>query len=307
MVGGKNAKLLVRAGIFRESPNASILHEPRTTSLSRTFKKCFRIVTERPRGGRSLLVTLTSRNLDGISALSLVPHILIVDDNAEIRSLLKDFLQRRGMHVSLAKDGNELDEELEQSKVDLIVLDVMLPGRTGLELCQEIRRRSRVPIIMLTAVTDTSDKIVGLEVGADDYMSKPFDPRELLARIRAVLRRHGGDLPEASTVEARAIVHFAGWTLDSGRRRLTDAHGVRVELTRAEFNLLEALVKASGRVLSREQLIERCGGNASQSFDRSIDILISRLRRKLDDDPKAPSMIETVRGDGYQFVAEMTQ
>ncbi|MGK9052452.1 response regulator transcription factor [Neorhizobium petrolearium] len=239
----------------------------------------------------------------GFPALSSVPHILIVDDNAEIRSLLKDFLQRRGMRVSLAKDGNELALELERTKLDLIVLDIMLPGRTGLELCQEIRRRSRIPIIMLTAMTDTSDRIVGLEVGADDYMSKPFDPRELLARIRAVLRRHGGTaLPEPSA--AAAVVRFAGWTLDFGRRRLTDAAGVRVELTRAEFNLLEALVEASGRVLSREQLIERCGGNASQSFDRSIDILVSRLRRKLDDNPKAPSMIETVRGGGYQFVAD---
>ncbi|WP_245505095.1 response regulator transcription factor [Neorhizobium sp. S3-V5DH] len=239
--------------------------------------------------------------------MNLAPHILIVDDNAEIRLLLKDFLQRRGMRVSLAKDGSELDAEIERTKVDLIVLDIMLPGRSGLELCQEIRRRSRVPIIMLTAVTDTSDRIVGLEFGADDYMSKPFDPRELLARIRAVLRRQGGLQLEEPAPAANAVVQFSGWTLDFGRRRLTDVSGVRVELTRAEFNLLEALVQAGGRVLSREQLIERCGGNASQSFDRSIDILISRLRRKLEDDPKKPSMIETVRGDGYQFVAEINR
>ncbi|TCV72591.1 two-component system OmpR family response regulator [Neorhizobium sp. S3-V5DH] len=243
----------------------------------------------------------------GFPTLNLAPHILIVDDNAEIRLLLKDFLQRRGMRVSLAKDGSELDAEIERTKVDLIVLDIMLPGRSGLELCQEIRRRSRVPIIMLTAVTDTSDRIVGLEFGADDYMSKPFDPRELLARIRAVLRRQGGLQLEEPAPAANAVVQFSGWTLDFGRRRLTDVSGVRVELTRAEFNLLEALVQAGGRVLSREQLIERCGGNASQSFDRSIDILISRLRRKLEDDPKKPSMIETVRGDGYQFVAEINR
>lgn len=238
--------------------------------------------------------------------MSLFPHILIVDDNAEIRSLLKDFLQRRGMRVSLAKDGDELDAELERTTIDLIVLDVMMPGRSGLELCQEVRSRSRVPIIMLTAVTDTSDRIVGLEIGADDYMSKPFDPRELLARIRAVLRRQGGNLSEEPP-SVSAVVKFAGWTLDLGRRRLTDSGGVRVELTRAEFNLLQALVEASGRVLSREQLIEQCGGNTSQSFDRSIDILVSRLRRKLDDDPRAPAMIETVRGGGYQFVAETTR
>jgi two-component system, OmpR family, response regulator len=180
----------------------------------------------------------------------------------------------------------------------------MLPGKSGLELCQEIRQRSRIPIIMLTAVTDTGDRIVGLEMGADDYVSKPFDPRELLARIRAVLRRHTGASAEPKTM---APFHFSGWMLDVERRRLLDSQGVRVELTRSEFNLLAALVEASGRVLSREQLIEKCGGDASQSFDRSIDILVSRLRKKLDDDPKSPSMIETVRGGGYQFVAEIAK
>lgn len=233
-----------------------------------------------------------------------MPHILIVDDDADIRSLLKDFFQRRGLRVSLAQDGQGLLAALEVSDIDLVVLDVMLPGKSGLELCQEIRSRSKLPIIMLTAVADTADRIVGLEMGADDYVSKPFDPRELLARIRAVLRRKG----EVSQEQPRTNGHvgFAGWTMDVERRRLQDPSGVRVELTRAEFNLLAALVEARGRVLSREQLIEACGGDASQSFDRSIDILVSRLRRKLDDDPRTPSMIETVRGGGYQFVAEIT-
>jgi two-component system, OmpR family, response regulator len=233
------------------------------------------------------------------------PHILVVDDDVQIRSLLKDFFQRRGLKVSVAHDGYGLETVLAEANVDLIILDVMLPGKSGLELCQEIRQRSRIPIIMLTAVTDTGDRIVGLEIGADDYVSKPFDPRELLARIRAVLRRHDGGT--ARPKDQAATYHFAGWMLDVERRRLLDSQGVRVELTRSEFNLLAALVEASGRVLSREQLIERCGGDASQSFDRSIDILVSRLRRKLDDDPKSPSMIETVRGGGYQFVAEITR
>ena len=232
------------------------------------------------------------------------PHILIVDDDAQIRSLLKDFLQRRGMKVSLAHDGYGLEVVLSEGKIDLVILDVMLPGKSGLELCQEIRQRSGIPIIMLTAVTDTGDRIVGLEMGADDYVSKPFDPRELLARIRAVLRRHTGTSAEPETM---ATYHFSGWMLDVERRRLLDSQGVRVELTRSEFNLLTARVEASGWVLSREQLIEKCGGDASQSFDRSIDILVSRLRKKLDDDPKSPSMIETVRGGGYQFVAEIAR
>jgi two-component system OmpR family response regulator len=230
-----------------------------------------------------------------------IPHLLIVDDDVQICALLKDFFQRRGLRVSIAHDGRGLDVTLTSSSVDLIILDVMLPGKSGLELCQEIRQRSLIPIIMLTAVTDTGDRIVGLEMGADDYVSKPFDPRELLARVRAVLRRKSRETVSSS--ESISVYRFAGWSLDLERRKLLDSQGVRVELTRSEFNVLAALVEASGRVLSREQLIERCGGDASQSFDRSIDILISRLRRKLDDDPKSPSVIDTVRGGGYQIVA----
>lgn len=238
--------------------------------------------------------------------MTIAPHILIVDDDADIRLLLKDFLQRRGLRVSLAQDGDEMFGVVESSEIDLIVLDVMLPGKSGLELCQELRARSRLPIIMLTAVSDTSDRIVGLEVGADDYLAKPFDPRELLARMRAVLRRRDGTSAPVQVEDSSfPTLRFCGWELDIERRKLIDPSGVRVELTRAEHNLLVALVLARGRVLSREQLIESCGGNASNSFDRSIDILVSRLRRKLDDDPKMPSMIQTVRGGGYQFVAEL--
>jgi two-component system, OmpR family, response regulator len=240
--------------------------------------------------------------------LTTTAHILIVDDDADIRVLLRDFLQRRGMRVSLAQNGDEMFAAVEASQIDLIVLDVMLPGKSGLELCQAFRAHSRVPIIMLTAVSDTSDRIVGLEVGADDYLAKPFDPRELLARIRAVLRRQDGTFASARNKEsASSVLRFCGWMLDIERRKLIDPSDVRVDLTRAEHNLLVALVLAKGRVLSREQLIESCGGNASNSFDRSIDILVSRLRRKLDDDPKTSSMIQTVRGGGYQFVAELDQ
>lgn len=233
------------------------------------------------------------------------PHILIVDDDAEIRELLQDFFQKRGLRVTTARDGDEMSSALRKAPVDLLVLDIMLPGKSGLELCQDIRVHSKIPIIMLTAVSDTSDRIVGLEVGADDYVSKPFDPRELLARIRAVLRRHGNSGPGSVARPAPpSVFRFAGWTLDIERRRLSDPKGVRVELTGSEFNLLKTLAASKQRVLSREQLIELSGGDYDYSFDRSVDILISRLRRKLEDNPKAPSLILTVRGGGYQFVAE---
>lgn len=234
------------------------------------------------------------------------PHILIVDDDKEILDLLCDFFRKRGLRVETAQDGDAMAAVLSRIAVDLIVLDIMLPGRSGLELCQEIRARSKTPIIMLTAIADTADRIVGLEVGADDYIAKPFDPRELLARIKAVLRRH--ENPGAVHVRPALpprIYHFAGWMLDVERRRLVDPKGVRVELTQAEFSLLKTLVNSKQRVLSREQLSDLSGGDWD-SFDRSVDILISRLRRKLDDNARSPGMILTVRGGGYQFVAETT-
>ncbi|MDE1993759.1 MAG: response regulator transcription factor, partial [Rhizobiaceae bacterium] len=225
----------------------------------------------------------------------------------ETSDLLKDFFQRRGLRVSTAYDGEEMYALMRRAPIDLIILDVMLPGKSGLDLCQEIRAYSKTPIIMLTAVTETSDRIVGLEIGADDYVSKPFDPRELLARIKAVLRRHGGAAgPAIAAKRPASIYRFSGWTLDTERRRLTDPDGVRVELTPAEFSLLHTLVSSSQRVLTRDQLMELSGGDSSESFDRSVDILVSRLRRKLEDNPRSPRLILTVRGGGYQFLAETT-
>ena len=235
------------------------------------------------------------------------PHVLIVDDDRETRDLLQTFFARRGVQVSTASNGEEMDATLRRVAVDLVILDVMLPGRSGLDLCRELRARSRVPIIMLTAVTETTDRVVGLEMGADDYVAKPFDPRELLARVRAVLRRlddKAGGQPKHR--DEPLTFHFAGWTMDIARRRLVSPKGVRVELTTAEFNLLHTLVRSAHRVLTREQLIELSGGDATQSFDRSVDILISRLRRKLEEDPRAPKLILTVRGGGYQFDPEIT-
>lgn len=231
-------------------------------------------------------------------------HILIVDDDKEIRDLLQEFFRKHGMRASVARDEDEMQAELRRAPVDLIVLDVMLPGRSGLDICRDLRIRSTVPIIMLTAVTETIDRVVGLEMGADDYVPKPFDPRELLARTRAVLRR-----PSASGANHRSVPQvykFAGWTLDAARRRLLRPDDVRVELTTAEFNLLHTLVRSGQRVLSREQLVELSNQSGDYSYDRSVDILVSRLRRKMEDDPRSPRLVMTVRGGGYQFVPEVT-
>lgn len=231
-------------------------------------------------------------------------HILIVDDDKGIRDLLKEFLEKRGLRASVAADGDEMEAALRRGGVDLIVLDVMLPGRSGLELCREVRARQATPIIMLTAVNETTDRVVGLEMGADDYIPKPFDPRELLARIRAVLRRNGaGDAPR---MPPKQIYKFAGWTMDCTRRRLVAPGDVRVELTAAEFNLLHTFVRSPQRVLTRDQLIELSGGEGGLAYDRSVDILVSRLRRKMEDDPKQPQLIQTVRSGGYQFIPEAT-
>ena len=231
-------------------------------------------------------------------------HVLIVDDDRDIRDLLQEFFNKRGLRASVAADGDAMEAVLRRNPVDLVILDVMLPGRSGLELCREIRARQATPIIMLTAVNETTDRVVGLELGADDYVPKPFDPRELLARVRAVLRRNGAK--EEKRPPARQIWRFAGWTMDCSRRRLVAPGDVRIELTAAEFNLLHTFVRSAQRVLTRDQLIELSGGDGGINYDRSIDILVSRLRRKMEDDPKKPTLIQTVRSGGYQFIPEVT-
>lgn len=230
-------------------------------------------------------------------------HVLIVDDDREILDLLQTYFRKHGLIATAARDEDEMQAALRRTRVDLIILDVMLPGKSGLDICRELRVHSNVPIIMLTAVTETIDRVVGLELGADDYVPKPFDPRELLARTRAVLRRRGDH--GATYRPAPQTYKFAGWTLDAARRRLVTPQEVRVELTTAEFNLLLALARSAQRVLSREQLIELSSQNGDYSYDRSIDILVSRLRRKMEDDPRSPALILTVRGGGYQFVPEV--
>jgi two-component system, OmpR family, response regulator len=226
------------------------------------------------------------------------PHLLVVDDDREIRDLLSKLLTRRNYRVSTAKGEAEMRRVLATSRVDLIVLDLMLPGKDGLTLCRELRASKSTPVIMLTARGDATDRVVGLEIGADDYLSKPFDVHELEARIRAVLRRvgnGGGNEPEATTLS------FAGWKLDAQQRHLVSPDGAIVELTSGEFDLLQVFAERPQRVLSREQLLDLTKGRAAMPFDRSIDVQVSRLRQKIEANPKRPEILKTVRCSGYLF------
>ena len=234
------------------------------------------------------------------------PHILVVDDHSEIRDLLKRFLEQHGMRVSCARDGKEMKRLLDEREFDLLVLDLMMPGEDGLTLCRELRVKSRLPIIMLTAMGEETDRIIGLEMGADDYLSKPFNPRELLARIKAVMRRTQAEIqpvPEALTRDLR----FDRWLLDINRRELVDEEGVGMSLSTAEFDLLKVFLERPQRVLSRDQLLDLARGREAVAFDRAIDTLVSRLRRKLERDPKNPELIKTIWGGGYLFAADVTQ
>ena len=233
------------------------------------------------------------------------PHILVVDDHSEIRDLLKRFLEQHGMRVSCARDGKEMKRLLDEREFDLLVLDLMMPGEDGLTLCRELRVKSRLPIIMLTAMGEETDRIIGLEMGADDYLSKPFNPRELLARIKAVMRRTQAEslpVPETLTRDLR----FDRWLLDVNRRELVDEEGVGMSLSTAEFDLLKVFLERPQRVLSRDQLLDLARGREAVAFDRAIDTLVSRLRRKLETDPKNPELIKTVWGGGYLFSAEVS-
>ena len=234
-------------------------------------------------------------------------HILVVDDDREIRDLLARFLTRHGMRVTTARDGAEMMRLLVERRIDLVVLDLMLPGDDGLTLTRRLREaRSNIPIVMLTAMGEDTDRIVGLEMGADDYVPKPFNPRELLARIKAVLRRVQFVAEDgASATPHGAKLSFLGWSLDLGTRDLTSPDGVMVSLSAGEFGLLQVFVEHPRRVLSRDQLLDFARGRSAIPFDRSIDIQVSRLRRRLGDDAKDPQLIKTVRGGGYLFTAEV--
>jgi two-component system, OmpR family, response regulator len=231
-------------------------------------------------------------------------HLLIVDDDKEICALLSQFLNKHGYRVSVARDGRMMMQALESARIDLIVLDVMLPGESGLNLCRRVRSDTTIPIVMLTAVGGETDRIVGLEMGADDYLPKPFSARELLARIRAVLRRAGATSGSVLGGASRTL-EFSGWRLDVTARQLFSPAGALVPLRAAEFDLLVALAERPQRVLNRDQLLDLSRGRAATSFDRSVDVQISRLRRKLKLDAESPDLIRTVRGGGYVFAASV--
>ena len=229
-------------------------------------------------------------------------RILVVDDDPEIRKLLARYIEGQGFRVQLAASCRELRDKLATHHNDLIVLDVMLPDGSGLDMCRDLRAdRSNVPIILLTALKEDVDRIIGLEIGADDYLGKPFNPRELIARVRAVLRRRAEALP----VETEAkIFHFAGFAADPQERRVTDAKGQEIELTGAEFDLLKTFLERPGRVLSRDQLLDLTRGREGDVLDRSIDVLVSRLRRKLNDGGVS-HLFKTVRNGGYQLAVKV--
>jgi DNA-binding response OmpR family regulator len=227
-------------------------------------------------------------------------HILVVDDQQEICDLVREYLTDEGFRVSIARDGTELREQMARSPVDLVILDLMLPGEDGLQLARELRNQSEIGIIMLTGRGETVDRIIGLEMGADDYLPKPFHLRELLARVRSVMRRAAGRSGEAPPGH-RVRVRFTGWTFDLASRVLTSPGGEEVRLTTGEFELLAAFVDHAGQVLSRDRLLDLARGREAGPFDRTIDVQVGRLRRKLQDDPREPNLIKTVRGGGYIF------
>lgn len=233
------------------------------------------------------------------------PHILIVDDDAEIRTLLGRFFAEHGFCVSSLADGRTLATR-DLGSVDVILLDIMLPHASGLDLCRTLRACWAVPIIMVTAVTGETDRIVGLELGADDYVTKPFNPRELLARVRALLRRASGTVSPAMSQVARCY-QFEGWRIDARRRHISGPGGDDVTLSSAEFDALVAFVEHPQTVLTRDDLLRLARGRVAQIYDRSIDVLISRLRRKIEDDPAQPRLIKTVRTGGYVFTASVSR
>lgn len=235
--------------------------------------------------------------------MSLPTHVLVVDDDRQIGELLGQFLGSQGFRVTAVEDGGAMRRVIAGEAIGIVVLDLMLPGEDGLSLLRHLRATTTLPVIMLTAMGSETDRVVGLELGADDYLAKPFSTRELLARIKAVLRRTGA----GPTVEgtSKEILKFAGWRLDTGRRQLHSPDNVLVELTGGEFDLLLAFLLHPQQVLTRDQLLDFARGRVAGPLDRTIDVQVGRLRRKLEIDPKTPELIKTVRGGGYMLVTEV--
>jgi two-component system OmpR family response regulator len=242
-----------------------------------------------------------------IFPMSSTPHILIVDDHRELRELVSRALTKEGFRVSAAADGRAMRQVLADTRIDLILLDLMLPGEDGLSLCRSLRTQSKIPIIMLTAKGDEVDRVIGLEMGADDYLPKPFGSRELIARIRAVLRRSRESGAAPGPAERPKQYLFDSWRLDTAKRQLLRDDGAVVPLSTGEFDLLVVFVERPQRVLSRDQLIDLSRGRTAAALDRSVDTQVSRLRRKLEHDPADPRIIKTVWGGGYVFTPAVTQ
>jgi DNA-binding response OmpR family regulator len=234
-------------------------------------------------------------------------HILVVDDDPRIRQMLTHYFAQEGYQVSAAADGAAMRAQLNARKVDVILLDVVMPGQDGLTIAREVRAESDVGIIMLTSRDELLDRVVGLEVGADDYIAKPFHLREVLARVKSVVRRRKPALESVGRSEDRRVevIRFDGWILDTARRRLLSPNGKDVVLTSGEFDLLAALAKHPGRVFSRETLMEHTRGHGMRAFDRTIDAQIARLRKKIERDPKSPTIVKSVRAVGYVFTARV--
>jgi two-component system OmpR family response regulator len=228
-------------------------------------------------------------------------HILIVDDQREICDLVQEYLMGEGYRVSTAQDGGEMRKVMAQSAIDLVILDLMLPGEDGLTLARSLRQESSVGIIILTGRGEIVDRIIGLEMGADDYLPKPFHLRELLARVKSVLRRASSRNTESQSGPSRSKARFAGWNLDLSSRELFSPSGHEVRLTTGEFDLLAAFVTNANQVLTRDRLLDLARNREAGPFDRTIDVQVGRLRRKLEDDPQRPTIIKTVRGTGYIF------
>ncbi len=234
----------------------------------------------------------------------MAPHILVVDDDPQIRSMIDRYLTHEGFTVSLAQNGAEMDEALDKGPVDLVLLDLVLPGDDGLMLARRIREKSDIGIIILTGKGEMIDRVVGLEMGADDYVAKPFHLRELLARIKSVLRRavaHPAPTEAAPAPAEKTVARFAGWAFDFVKLELASPDGTTVALTTGETNLLVAFLKNPNRVLDRDRLLDLISHREWEPFDRSVDTQVVRLRRKIEEDPSSPALIKTVRGAGYIF------
>ena len=236
--------------------------------------------------------------------MTATPHILVVDDHPDIREPLAKYLETHGFRATPADGAATARRVLKDSAIDLVVLDIMMPGEDGLSLCRHLRETTRLPVILLTAMGEETDRIVGLEMGADDYVPKPFSPRELLARIKSVLRRTNSLPPEPEMLRGERI-GFASWIVDIKRRELVGEDGISLPLSTAEFKLLHTFLNHPGRVLNRDQLLDLTQSRSADVFDRTIDNQVSRLRKKIEVDPKNPKIIQTVWGGGYMFAAEV--